>query len=107
MKRRVKRSEILERLGEIAFGKANDIVKLAFLDPKEEAGLLDGLDLTMLSEVKRAANGAVEVKLVNRIEVMQLLLAELKPVRREKPSGGAEMFFRAMDEAAQTGGSAE
>ena len=76
LKRKVKHEEIMSRLSDIAFGKANDIVKLAFLNPEENLALLDELDLTMLSEVKRTTGGAVEVKLVNRLEAMELHLSE-------------------------------
>ena len=105
MKRKVKHEEILSRLSDIAFGKANDIVKLAFLNPEEDLEILDELDLTMLSEVKRTTGGAVEVKLVDRLEAMELLLTELGTAQNGKSD--AEEFFKAMDRAAKIKESAE
>ena len=59
----------------------------------------------MLSEVKRTTGGAVEVKRVNRLEAMQLLLSALGPMKNEKTD--AEEFFKAMDRAARIKESAE
>jgi hypothetical protein len=87
-------------LSEIAFGKANDVVKLAFMSPDEDGGF-DNLDLSLLAEVKRAANGAVEVKLVDRLEAAQLLLSELESPVGASARKEAEMFFRALDNAAR------
>lgn len=92
----------LDQLRELAFGRANDAVKLIFLEP-EQMNEIDGLDLRMVSEVKRAANGAVEVKLVSRLALLELL-GELSGGGAES---GAESFFRAMDEAAERLGEGE
>lgn len=105
MKRKNKREEIMEKLSDIAFGRANDIVKLAFFDPEKQPELLDDLDLTMLSEVKRTPNGAVEIKLVNRLDVIKLLLGEFQPVKNE--NGDVIKFFQALNDAAKNDGTAE
>ena len=55
----------------MAFGKANDWVKLALSDNVEE---IEKLDLSMLSEFKRDKNGSVQVKLLDWIQVMEKLL---------------------------------
>ncbi len=80
--------DIARRLAEIAFGRANDCVRLA-LDPAAD---LDALDLTLLTEVKRSERGAVEVKLCDRLEA----LAQLSALCGD--GGGAEEFFRALEE---------
>lgn len=89
--------DVRNRIGRLAFGRANDAVKLVFLDP-DNRELIDKLDLSMVSEVKRGANGAVEVKLLNRIVLLELLasLTEPQAVRNNE----AESFFTAMDKAA-------
>jgi len=94
------RSAIMKRLSDLAFGKTNDIVKLAFLDPNQGLDQLDALDLTLLSEVKRAANGAVELKLVDRLDAMQLLLQQMEEQKPKAASGEAEQFLQAIQEAA-------
>ena len=67
----VQRQDVARRLAELAFGEANDCVKLV-LDQETD---LDSLDLSLLSEVKRNGKGAVEVKLIDRLQVLQQLAA--------------------------------
>ena len=93
---------LAEQVRDLAFGRANDAVKLIFLEP-EQVEMIDQLDLRMVSEVKRAANGAVEVKLISRLALLELL-GELVGGSAES---GAESFFRAMDAAAQRLGDGE
>ncbi len=99
MQKKLKRSEIIARLGEIAFGRANDVVRLAFMDPETLECEFGTLDLTLLSDVKRGTSGTVEVKLLNRFEAIKLLLDAV-----EEPDGrgasSAEKFFEAMNAAA-------
>lgn len=99
MAKKIKRQNVLERLAEIAFGNSNDVVKLAFADSEQENELLDSLDLTMLAEIKHSHNGSVEVKLIDRLKVIELLLKELEDSQHEKPQG-AEALLLAMDRAA-------
>ena len=65
----VQKRDVVRRLAELAFGKANDCVKLAL----EEAPGLDKLDLSLLSEVKRNEKGTVEIKLVDRLRALEQL----------------------------------
>ena len=74
LKRRIESGQILRqdvtrRLAELAFGKANDCVKLAL----EEDLCLDDLDLSLLSEVKRNDKGTVEIKLIDRLRALEQL----------------------------------
>lgn len=84
---RLRREDVARRLAEIAFGKANDCVKLVL----EEGVSLGKLDLSLLSEVKRNEKGTVEVKLVDRLKALEqlTLLAE---------SGGSDLesFIKAL-----------
>ncbi len=67
-------SEKLERqMLQLTKARVNDAVKLAFLG-QEDRNLIDEMDLTALSEFKRAGNGAVEVKFVDRLKTMEKLL---------------------------------
>ena len=55
---KIRRADVTRRLAELAFGKANDCVKLAL----EDEPRLDKLDLSLLSEVKRNDKGTVEIR---------------------------------------------
>ena len=66
---RIQRRDIRRRLGELAFGRANDCVKLALEDHPE----VDDLDLSLLSEVKRNDKGTVEVRLIDRLQALEAL----------------------------------
>ena len=65
----VQKRDIQRRLAELAFGRANDCVKLVL----EESPEVDALDLSLLSEVKRSDRGAVEVKLIDRLRALEAL----------------------------------
>ncbi len=97
MKNEIGGSDVVRLIGELAFGNANDAVRLIFLDPDNQE-LIDGLDLRMVSEVKRGSNGAVEVKLLNRIALLELLAGLLETT--ENSGNQAASFFSAMDKAA-------
>lgn len=63
------REDVVRRLAELAYGKANDCVRLILDGPQD----LDGLDLSLLSELKRNDKGTVEIKLVDRLQALQQL----------------------------------
>ena len=66
---RLRREDVLRRLAELAFGQPTDCVRLAL----EELPDLKGLDLSLLSEIKRSDKGMVEIKLVDRVKVLERL----------------------------------
>ena len=63
------REDVARRLAELAFGKANDCVKLVLSDET----VLEKLDLSLLTEVKRNDKGTVEVRLVDRLKALEQL----------------------------------
>ena len=65
----IRRKDVTRRLAELAFGKANDCVRLAL----EDDPMLDRLDLSLLSEVKRNDKGTVEIKLIDRLRALEQL----------------------------------
>ena len=83
--------QVLRRMEQLAQVRVNDAVKLAFLDG-ERTEEIDGLDLTALTEFKRSGNGGVEIKLADRLAVLEKL-AELT---RERENGAQE-FFKALE----------
>lgn len=66
---KLKREDVARRLAELAFGKANDCVKLVL----ERETSLEKLDLSLLSEVKRNDKGTVEIRLVDRLKALEQL----------------------------------
>ena len=64
---RLRREDVLRRLAELAFGQPNDCVRLAL----EEMPDLKGLDLSLLSEIKRSDKGMVEIRLIDRVKVLE------------------------------------
>ena len=97
LRKKLSGTDVINRIGNLAFGRANDAVKLVFLDP-ESKEQIDRLDLSMVSEVKRGSNGVVEVKLINRIALLELLAGLTAP--QTQKGNEAESFFTAMDRAA-------
>lgn len=89
----IRQQDVARRLAELAFGRANDCVRLVL----EESPKLGRLDLSLLSEVKRNDKGTVEVKLVDRLQALKLL-AEL--------TGEEEADMEAFLKALQGGGEA-
>lgn len=83
----VSRQDVTRRLAELAFGKANDCVRLAL----EDAPDLGKLDLSLLSEVKRNEKGTVEIKLVDRLRALE----QLAEVAKED-NGELEVFLQAL-----------
>ena len=65
----IRREDVTRRLAELAFGKANDCVRLALEDDPQ----LSRLDLSLLSEVKRNEKGTVEIKLIDRLKALEQL----------------------------------
>ena len=65
----IRRRDVTRRLAELAFGKANDCVRLALEDDPK----LGKLDLSLLSEIRRSDKGLVEIRLIDRVKVLERL----------------------------------
>ena len=65
----IRRQDVVRRMAELAFGKANDCVRLVL----EDEPTVDKLDLSLLSEVKRNEKGTVEIKLIDRLRALEQL----------------------------------
>ena len=83
----IRRQDVTRRLAELAFGKANDCVRLALEDDPS----LGKLDLSLLSEVKRNDKGTVEIKLIDRLRALE----QLAQVAQENDSD-LESFLQAL-----------
>lgn len=84
---KIQRADVARRLAELAFGKANDCVRLVLeADPR-----LEKLDLSLLSEVKRSEKGAVEIRLIDRLRALEQL-AQMA----EEQNSDLESFLKAL-----------
>ena len=90
---RIRREDVTRRLAELAFGKANDCVRLALEDEPE----LSRLDLSLLSEVKRNEKGTVEIKLIDRLKALEQLAQAAGD-----DGDGAKEFLQALRESGET-----
>ena len=66
---KVTREDVARRLAELAFGKANDCVKLVLGD----GDVPEDLDLSLLTELKRNEKGTLEIRLVDRLRALEQL----------------------------------
>ena len=89
---KVSRADVIRRLAELAFGSANDCVRLAL----EDGANLEKLDLSLLSEVKRNDKGTVEIKLIDRLRALE----QLALVAQEEKTD-LEAFLQALQEEGQ------
>lgn len=83
------RQDVIRRLAQLAFGRANECVKLVL---REETDL-DALDLSLLSEVKRNEKGTVEIKLLDRVRALEQLLGAVA-----QSNDAAAAFFAAAED---------
>ena len=89
----LRREDALRRLAQLAFGRANDAVRLALAPKETDPG---ALDLSAVAEIKVTDKGGVEVKLVDRVRALETLCALLE----EHGGGGAEELYQALEDAA-------
>ena len=101
-KRERRMNTLMRRMERLAGGRVNDAVKLAFLDG-ERVDEIDNLDLSALTEFKRSGNGTVEIKLMDRMAVLEKIAAMLE--RGEE--GEADAFLRALERAGDQGAGGE
>lgn len=80
----VSRQDVNRRLAELAFGSANDCIRLL----QEAHPDLDALDLSLIREIRRSEKGAVEIKLIDRLQALE----QLEAVAEEDRFGLAEFL---------------
>ena len=68
------RALVLSGLARLAFGSANDAVRLVFADDLPDSATVAGLDLFHVSEIKRVKGGGVEIKLFDRQKALEKLM---------------------------------
>ena len=90
------RSQILRRLYDLSGVRANDAALLAFLD-EENTGMIPELELKALREFKRGASGGMEIKLIDRAHILEVLLEHLDDEHKSTGTG----LFRALEQLAR------
>lgn len=88
------REDVALRLAELAFGRANDCVKLV-LEPGTE---VEGLDLSLLTELKRNEKGTLEIRLVDRLRALEQLA-----LLAQNNGTDLESFLKALQESGEGG----
>ena len=87
--------EVSEGLRAIAFGDISDAVRLATTKDIETLDI-GALDLQMVSEIKFAKSGGIEIKFYDRIKALEKLMEV-----SETDSGNSD-FFKALQESAES-----
>ena len=88
----IRKEDVIRRLAQLAFGRANDAVSFALHPEKAEP---DAMDLSAVAEFKVTDKG-VEVKLIDRLKALELLYGLLG----SDDESGAEELYRALEDAA-------
>ena len=88
----LRREDVLRRLAQLAFGQANDGVRLAM---QGQSALAEGLDLSAVVEIRVTDKGGVEIKFVDRVRALETLCELLGG----ESGSGAEDLFRALSAA--------
>ena len=88
----IRREDVLRRLAQLAFGRANDAARLALRGGEADP---EKLDLSAVAELKVTDKGGLEIRLVDRVRALETLYGLL-----ENDGGGAAELYRALTEAA-------
>ena len=91
---RLSREALAEKIAEIAFAPANDVLELAL--GEKETGRRKA-DLRLVTELKRGKDGVTELKLLDRLKLFELLAELLRP----EESAESENLYAALDSAAR------
>lgn len=100
------REHILDQLWKLAAGRSNDVAKLIFLEPERAEEVIEQMDLSGLAELKRSGNGAVEVKAVDRLRALELLMTLIEE-KKEAGDNGAASFYDALEASVKERGARE
>ena len=90
------REDAIRRLTELAFGRANDAVKLAAALSTGETSELERLELSSVGELKLTDKG-VEIKFIDRVRALEALCGLLGDGSQKD----AAEFFRALEDAGE------
>lgn len=89
------KNEALEGYRKIAFGNANEAVKLIFNDEMKKSEL-ENIELFNISEIKRPKGGGLEIKFFDKLKALEKI-SQLTSESDEK--SGAELLLEKLTEA--------
>ena len=96
MKKKADAEKASALLSKLAASVPNDAVKLLYLSA-EDVDKIEGLDLSLLSEIRRGPKGEVELKFVSKLAIIRELI-ELNAAAQSAAGGG---FYAALDKSAK------
>ncbi|MGN1111600.1 MAG: terminase small subunit [Acutalibacteraceae bacterium] len=99
--RELAKIKALKGLERIAFGSISDAVRLVCSDSPPLLSL-EGLDLFLISEIKKPKDGAMEIKFFDRLKALERLMQD-----GEQASPSALPLYNALCEASRTIGGDE
>ena len=88
----LRQEDVLRQLAHLAFGRADDVLRLALRQGETE---LSGLDLTAVAEFKATEKGGLEIKLVDRLRALELLFSLLE----SRSTNAAQSLYQALAKA--------
>lgn len=97
------RHKALKKIYEMAFSQSRDAFKLLYLS-EEDMSALEGLDLRQVVSLHKAANGGVEIKLVDKAKLIAMLLeatGEEESEGRGESGDEGRCFVEALNNAAE------
>lgn len=87
---------LIRQIADLAFSNPTDAVSLAFLPAGSD---VTGLDVSMVTDVKVGEKGGVQVKLLDKMELIRLLVELTGGDDREQEH--AREFYAALEKAAE------
>lgn len=85
----------------LAFGSIADCIQLLYME-KPDVKTLEGMDLYMISEIKRPKDGAMEIKFFDRIKALE----KLSEAQRNSEENSLP-FYKALENSAERFNSGE
>lgn len=98
MQKKTTNADLVVRAVALAGKRANDAVKLAFMD-EGQVDSIKKMDLSLVSEIKRSDKGAIEIKLINKLEILKFIATLLGD--SEGAAADSSGIFAALDRAAE------
>ena len=98
------RQKALKKLYEMAFSQSRDAFSLLYLS-EEDMSALEDRDLRQVASLHKAANGGVEIKLVDKAKLIGMLLEATSDEDARESAGEGEAgdggFVEALNRAAE------
>lgn len=85
----------------LAFGSIADCIQLLYME-KPDVKILEGMDLYMISEIKRPKDGAMEIKFFDRIKALEKLSEA-----QQNSEENSLPFYKALENSAEMFNSGE